>query len=305
MIEAIRNGAKKLFPTARVIAGDFNPNALARFVADEFWAMPATNEGELGGLLEGCHRRGVQVVVPTRDSELTFWREHATEFAAVGIHLIASSLDAIRLCLDKLAFAKHGISRGFRFIPASERIDNVNGPRYVVKERFGAGSRQIGLNLSKGEAISHARALQSPIFQPFIEGTEISIDTWADRYHRVKGVVLRRRDMVVDGESQVTTTFRNAEIEKEALKILNSIGLTGPAVMQAIIDPGGHLQVLECNARFGGASTAGIAAGLDPFYWSLLEISGHDVTQYPFNQTRAEIRQIRVSADIYRNGPYF
>jgi carbamoyl-phosphate synthase large subunit len=63
------------------------------------------------------------------------------------------------------------------------------------------------------------------------------------------------------------------------------------------------LQIIECNTRFGGASTASIAAGLDSFYWSLLESSGADVSQAPFLRIPGEVRQVRAPTDTYVYGP--
>jgi len=70
-----------------------------------------------------------------------------------------------------------------------------------------------------------------------------------------------------------------------------------------LIDKGLH--VIECNTRFGGASTASIAAGLDSFYWGLLESSGVDMSDYPFLRTSGEVRQVRVPSDIYLHGSTF
>jgi carbamoyl-phosphate synthase large subunit len=67
-------------------------------------------------------------------------------------------------------------------------------------------------------------------------------------------LVLRSRDQVVGGESQVTTTFRDTQIEVTAEKILQILKLKGPVVLQVLIDMKGDLHIIECNTRFGGAS---------------------------------------------------
>src|SRR5690606_32031824 len=117
-----------------------------------------------------------------------------------------------------------------------------------------------------------------------------------DEAHKVKGLVLRRRDHVVGGESQITTTFRDAGIENVMRDVLSALRLRGPAVLQALVDAEGGVHVIECNTRFGGASTASIAAGLDIFYWSLLEARGDDLSLYPFERVAGEVKQIRLPA---------
>ena len=140
-----------------------------------------------------------------------------------------------------------------------------------------------------------------PLFQPFVEGPEISIDGWLDGRGRAVGVVLRFRDRVIGGESQVTTTFRDTELEAEASAVLERLDLRGPVVMQAILTPMG-MRIIEVNPRFGGASTLGIAAGLDMFYWSLTEAFGEAVSPL-FRPAESRLRQVRLPADIVLHDP--
>jgi carbamoyl-phosphate synthase large subunit len=85
--------------------------------------------------------------------------------------------------------------------------------------------------------------------------------------------------------------------------VLNALQLRGPVVLQAIVANGG-LQVIECNPRFGGASTSSIAVGLDSFYWSLIEALG-DSTPLTFKRASGEIRQIRFPVDQLIHGSNF
>ena len=123
-----------------------------------------------------------------------------------------------------------------------------------------------------------------------IDGTEISIDAWLDQNSRVKGLVLRYRVHVVNGESQVTKTFRDKTLEYEFANILNKLSLRGPVVMQAFIDSSRELHIIECNARFGGASSASIAVGLDSFRWSLLEAAGMLDDSHLFVRSLSEVK---------------
>jgi len=299
LIRAVQAAAQKLDPSSRVIAGDLDAEALSRHVADAFWQMPRTTEEALHVLLAGCRERNIRLIIPTRDGELPFWAQYRQFFAENGIEVIVSPLESVETCLDKLAFARFGEAKGLPFIPAALHPDELPAARYVVKERFGAGARSIGLGLARDVALAHGESLSAPIYQPLVEGYEISVDAWMDKAHEVKGLVLRRRDRVVDGESQVTTTFRDAGIENVMRDVLSALRLRGPAVLQALIDAEGGVHIIECNTRFGGASTASIAAGLDIFYWSLLEAAGDDLSLYPFERVAGEVKQVRLPADIH------
>lgn len=300
LLRALKEAALHINPCAKVVAGDMDPMAVARFEADGFWQMPRINDDALNELIDGCRSRSISVVLPTRDGELDFWARHREAFAHAGIAVIVSSPDSIARCRDKLEFARFGSAAGLPMIPAAETPQPFSDETLVVKERFGAGSRGLGLDLAREAAIEHARGLDEPVFQPFVHGPEISIDGWVDRHGKVAGVVLRRRDRVVSGESQVTTTFRDAKLEAQAVRVLTALQLRGPVVLQAIVTDSG-LQVIECNPRFGGASTASIAAGLDSLRWSLMEALG-DSTPPAFKRSPGEIQQVRIPVDRVIHG---
>lgn len=298
---AVQRAAQKINPFATVIAGDMSDNSLSKYICDNFWHMPPTNDQFLSSIVNGCKKRGISAIIPTRDGELIFWATHKVLLEKEGIAVLVAPRDAIALCMDKLAFAVFGRQHGHPCIEAAEKIADLpeSYERFVVKERFGAGSRALGLNLSQEEAKNHARGLSCPIFQPYIVGQEFSADAWLDSNARLKGIILRNRDLVVSGESQVTTTFRNSAFELILKKFLEQIGITGHAVLQAIATEQGELHIIECNARFGGASTTALAAGLDSFYWSLLEIYGADMADYNFCRIAGEVKQIRIPSDIH------
>lgn len=301
LVRAMQEAVRRIYPDARVIAGDLDPEAPARYVADGFWQMPRITDAELPALIKGCHERGIAVVLPTRDGELLFWARHSTTLSEAGISVVVSNPKAVERCLDKLAFAHFGREIELPVINTAMTPEAVGVGPYVVKERYGAGSRAIGLDLSVDAARNHAKMLEAPIYQPFMPGPEISIDGWIDRSGAVVGVLLRRRDRVIAGESQITTTFRSETLECEAVRALETLDLRGPVVMQAIVI-NDTMHIIECNPRFGGASTTAIAAGLDVLYWSLIEAFGHGLPPV-FNRIAGEVRQIRLPADLVLHDP--
>lgn len=303
LLRALQVAARRLDPNARVIAGDIDPGVPAQFVADGFWQMPRLDTVFPGDIARECHARGIRTILPTRDDELTFWSSTKTTLAEAGIAVIVSDLEAVLCCLDKYAFAEWGVQRNLPVIPAATDAGELGDGPFVAKERFGAGTEQIGLNLSFDTARIHATTLSDPIYQRFVDGPEISIDAWMTQVGAVHGLVLRRRDRIVSGESQVTTTFRDNVLEAQAVKVLSALGLSGPAVMQAIVVDAG-LAVIEVNPRFGGASTASLSVGLDMLYWSLLERIDPNCPMPSFARRMGDVRQVRVPGDIVTFDPH-
>ncbi|MET4073485.1 GNAT family N-acetyltransferase [Hymenobacter sp. UYCo722] len=303
LLRAVQAAARRLHYATRVVGADLNPLALARPLADDFWPMPALRDEALPELLASLKQRGIAYLIPTRDGELAFWSRHRATLAEAGVAVLVSPPEAVHRCLDKLEFAAFGQLHGLPVIATARDIDTLTERQlhpptaFVVKERHGAGSLSLGLNLTAAAALAHARTLQEPVFQPFIHGREISVDGYVDRTGRVHGLMARTRDVVMHGESQVTTTLPDAALLARLLPLVEKLGLYGPFVLQALLTDEDGLHLIECNCRFGGASTLGIAAGVDSFYWFLQEAGGADLQAFPFVPASGMMRQVRTATD--------
>ena len=300
LIRALQQAGRNLDGEIKVIAGDISKNVVSRFVADSFWEMPSLKESNAEEIIGYCHKAMIKLIIPTRDGELEYWAKNKNQFADNGISVLISSLETVRICLDKLAFYEFSIEHGFKAIPSTCNGEFLSDESlYVVKERYGAGSKSIGIGLTYEEALKHSSVLEEPMFQPLVVGREISADVWIiPSYY--ESVVLRYRTLVVDGESQITQIFREAAIEELLLNFARKLKIIGVAVIQAILDDFGDLHIIECNPRIGGASTASNAAGSRAFtkmiqYYLLGENNG------PMGKTQRiqELVQIRTAIDEY------
>ncbi|MEM9325431.1 MAG: NAD-dependent epimerase/dehydratase family protein [Bacteroidota bacterium] len=296
LISAVRMAVSKVSDGARVIGGDINEHCVGRNFVDAFWHMPRLSELSVETLVQYCKKADVGLIIPTRDGELQYFAEHKEVLNAQGIHVMVSDQSSIIACFDKLTF---GQIPGIDAIPAYDRVEDINDSKIVVKERYGAGSISIGLDLSREEAVSHAKRLQNPIYQPYVSGQEVSVDAYIDRTGQIKGVVMRRRELVVDGESQVTTTFSDKALESRFREILSELKLYGHVILQAMISSTNGVKVIECNPRFGGASTLSVHMGLDSFYWAYLESMHESLEPYQFLRGRKEVTQVRHAQDTY------
>ena len=299
LLKAVKKACNKYGTNVKLIGGDVNKNAIGKHFVDEFWEMPTLKELNVDTLISFCKKNHIKLIIPTRDGELLFWSRIKTELKSNGIAVMVSDSEAIEICLDKLNFYETLNKLNLPAIPATKNIDLLKDTeRFVVKEQFGAGSLSIGLNLTKGQAIEHAKKLQAPIFQPYIPGKEVSVDVYIDGKGKTKGVIVRSRDEVVNGESQVTTTVNNPDLEKLSISLAEKIKLSGHIVLQIMIDSENKNHIIECNSRFGGASTLSVHCGLDSFYWALLEAFGNDISEYPFLKPSKQKSQIRFPEDI-------
>jgi carbamoyl-phosphate synthase large subunit len=297
LIEAVRTAANKLGQFQEIYGCDSRASCVGQYGVDQFWHCPRLEEMTVDTILEYCQKNHITAIIPTRDADLAFYAHHLSSFRQQGIDPMVSEEKTILSCLDKKVFADLLFKHHFPMIPTYLSLEEFEAPFYVVKERKGAGSQRLGLHLTRQEALEQSHKLKNPLFQPFIEGQEWSVDLYRSFKGQIKGCVARQRNEVVHGESQVTTTVHYPALEHLCQEMADQLKIQGHAVFQVIEDKTGHFQVIECNPRFGGASTASLAVGLDSFVWFFAECLGLSLHQYPFIRFKGEIRQVRYMID--------
>ena len=298
LVREVRKALEKFAPGSQIVAGDSDGGCIGRYFSDTFWEMPPLENLRVEVLIKYCRDHQLSAIIPTRDGELVFFAELKALMKAGGISILVPSADGVRTCLDKLLFYE-----AFKDHPKVAAIHTAAEPddrrsmRWVVKERFGAGSRRIRLDLTTEEAKSAGSQMNCPVFQPYIEGWEYSVDMYIDESGQTVGSVARSRDRVVDGESRVTTTSIQPGVETVCSTAAGVLQLTGHLIFQVIVDGDGCIHLVECNPRFGGASSLSIAAGLDSFYWFFLESADECLPPNAFERQSHRLRQVRYPED--------
>ena len=285
-------------PQWRLIVGDTNRMAPTVLLAQETWIMPRFDEHAPESLLGELQARNIRGILPTRDGELAAFARAARMFNDNGIAVMVGGVAAVEQCQDKLAFQIACERSAINAIPTFVSVEEIPEQfrELVVKERVGAGSRGLALGVSRAEASVAAEGMHSPIFQPYIVGTEISVDVYSSATAGFMGAVARSRDVIVHGEAQVTTVLPHSAATTIAQRVVEAVGLVGHAVVQ-LIDDGEKMHVIECNPRVGGASTLSLLVGLPSLSWFLAEASGVDPRSIPFVAPVQPHRLVRAPKD--------
>lgn len=305
LINAVRKAMHQMGWKGYIHGADSASECVGKYDVDCFWHCPPLEVTSPLEVLRYCRENHIVAIIPTRDADLEFYAKHCTAFQQEGVDMMVSPYEAVETCLDKKAFSDVLLASHYPAISVACSLAEVQFPSYVVKERRGAGSRNVGLNLNREKALEHSLRLKDPIFQPYIEGAEWSVDLYRSKSGKVLGCVARERNLIVDGESQITTTRRNLDLENLCERMAGTLNLYGHAVFQILESKSGAFHVIECNPRFGGASTASLAVGLNSFVWFFIECSHGDLEKYPFQRATEEIRQVRVPCDrIIRYGDH-
>jgi carbamoyl-phosphate synthase large subunit len=303
LYEGVLESAKRYHEQAKLIGADCDPNCPAASKVEAFSPIRALGDMDEGLLLEYCKKLELTHIIPTRDGELDFWASNQAVLAKHGVKVMVSDEDAIRLCQDKLLFAKLMGKSSIPAIPTSETITELAGKRFVVKERTGSASQSIGMNLTVQEAVLHAEKLESPIFQPMISGSEFSAETWIDSTGNCHGMVLRWRTKVIDGEAHQSEIFENREwVERMRGTFEDINGLSGHVLGQVLVDGERNLHLVEINPRLGGASPLALTAGLSSIEWFLLqsENRGNEIPKFPSISKDLKLKKENGRVQIFR-----
>ena len=296
----VRNALSRIDKNAKLFGADADSNCIGRYFCDFFWLMPTLDQLTLSELLDFCRSHEISAIIPTRDGELLGFAQWSKDLEEAGISIMVSAPDVIATCLDKLSFFQTLKDvPDLNLCPTATDINQLPEriAEIVVKERFGSASEKIAINVTRQQALDLADNLDHPIFQPFIEGQEYSIDLYRTRQGLITGVVIRSRDLIIEGESQITTTAENNKIEQMCSRAADIMNLQGHVVFQGIVDINSNFYIIECNPRFGGASTLSIAAGLDSFSWFLRESQGQQITKEDFVK-KGPLKLIRYPQDL-------
>jgi len=273
--------------------GDVDAGCVGRYFVDRFWEMPPLAEpGAAQEVLRFCSQEEIGLVIPTRDGELSFFAALRDE---LPVYVPIGTPDAVATCLDKLRFHDHCRAHGIPTLTTTRTLDELDGDRFVVKARQGAGGRELGLNLDRRAAAAHAQRLEEPIFQPLAHGVEHSVDVYVNRDGQVVEAAPRTRLCVYEGESSVTETVEHPQLAAAAVALAESLPLRGHLVIQGFAN-GTEVALIECNARVGGASTLGFQAGVDTPRWAIEEALGGTVAPRP-GAYRRGLRLVRYPAD--------
>ena len=237
---------------------------------ENYLIIPSLKKNNKQKVLKILKKFKIKLVIPTSDLELVFWSSNKNFFKKNKIEILVSNKSSIINCQDKYKFAKYCIDRKIPAIKILNYLKNKEKFNCVIKERFAQHKKKALINVPFNKVNILKLKFKNPIIQKYIKGKEISADIWIDDIKKENNkIVLRERSEVIDGESKVTTIIHEQKIEKEILNYANKLNLKYHILIQAIIDNRKKIHIIECNPRFGGASTASIKAGLPSIYNSI------------------------------------
>ena len=173
-----------------------------------------------------------------------------------------SAPEMIRICRDKNNTSQFFVDTGLHApMPVNNWKDYNSGYPAFIKPKDGSSSINAYKVDNKEELEVYASQVEDYIVQPFVSGTEYTIDIFCDWDGNPISIVPRERMQVRAGEVLKTRIYMHEQIINEAKALCKAFKPCGPMTVQLIRDKSGIDWYIEINPRFGGGAPLSMKAG--------------------------------------------
>ncbi len=280
LTRAFQWAGEKLGLDLEVHGADATSLSPAMQLLDHRHIVPTIASGQyLDALLEIVRKKGINLLIPTIDSELAILAEGRDRLEEAGCRAMVSSPAVIETCQDKLAT--------FRFLKDAQIDTPQTWPwavvaeqkrhefPYYLKPRRGSAGKGNHLINDLDELRVLGRRVPDGILQEFVRGDEYTLDVYAGLDGVARCAVPRKRLEVRTGEVSKGLVVKDAEIMAIGSQVVNALReCRGVITVQCMVTPQRRIRVIEMNARFGGGAPLAIHAGADFPKWVLQEHLG-------------------------------
>ena len=281
LLQEFRRAAVDLDTQLTIHAADYSKLAPALKVADKTVDVPKVDSPDyVPHLIDYCRRHDIHGLIPLIDPELLPLAQAKERFARIGTRLIVSWPEVVGICMDKGLTGEFLLKHGFKtpHILTPEELQSPEFPLFV-KPRCGSASIEAH-KVPDHKALSYyIHNLSDIIVQEFIEGTEYTVDVFADFDGRPRCAVPRERMAVLAGEVSKGRVVKNPRIMEESCRLVEALGgCEGLITVQCFLTPRDEIVFTEINPRFGGGVPLSIRAGADSPRWLLELLMGRQPT---------------------------
>jgi carbamoyl-phosphate synthase large subunit len=249
----------------RVAAVDADPMAAGLRLGDEAAVVPTAGTPRfIDAVASMAKRSGLWALISTVSEEIVQLAKGVDELLASGVQAWVPPVDAVRTCIDKWQLAQVALKAGTPSPATALGIPDGVAPPWIVKPRFGRGSRDVYAVDRRDELRWALARVPDAIVQTRLDGDEFTVDVLIDRDGSLAGAVPRWRLQTRGGISICGRTFRDDALLEHVQALIGAIGLQGPANVQGFRRAAdGAWFLVEVNPRFSGALPLSLAAGAD------------------------------------------
>lgn len=264
LMQAFRQAANHLNINLKLFGADMVGNAPALIFCDVTRKVCGMRDADyIPQLLRICKEEHIDLLIPTIDTDLLVLSQNAEKFKAINTKVLISKPDKIAICRDKNYTADFFESCGLKAPRAvnNYQLYNDSYPCFI-KPKDGSSSVNAFKVENESELRFYAEQIGDYIVQPFIEGTEYTVDIFCDYEGKPISITPRIRVAVRAGEVLKTEIAMDKKIIEECRRLITGFQPCGPMTVQLIRQKiTGDDYYIEINPRFGGGAPLSMKAG--------------------------------------------
>lgn len=264
LMQAFKNAAKNLKENLEIYGADITDSAPALYFCDHKVVVPKIkDENYIPTLIKVCKEEKIDALIPTIDTDLLLLSQHKNDFENTKV--IISDEDKVAICRNKKNTADYFNSVGLNSPHPVDDYKNYNdGFPAFIKPKDGSSSIFAYKVENEQELIAYAHQVPNYIVQPFINGTEYTVDIFCDFEGNPIYITPRIRLAVRSGEVLKTEIRQDDSIINEIKELVKDYKPCGQITVQLIKDSKTNKNYyIEINPRFGGGAPLSIKAGAD------------------------------------------
>ncbi len=280
LIQAFRNAALVLHKELKIGGADMAGTAPALAYCDFTRKVPAMKDPDyIGELLRICREDGIDLLIPTIDTDLLVLSENKERFEAAGTRVMISAPEMVRVCRDKNNTSQFFVDCGLHApMPVHDWKDYKGGWPAFIKPKDGSSSINAFKAENEEELKLYAAQIGDYVIQPFVEGTEYTIDILCDWDGEPLSIVPRERIQVRAGEVYKTRIELDRTMIDETRALCAKFRPCGAVTVQLIREKNtGTDWFIEINPRYGGGAPLSMKAGARTAEMILQLLDGEEV----------------------------
>lgn len=266
LLQAFRQASLRLGVNLKMYSADMAGDAPGAAFCDYTRKICAMRDKDyIPQLLEICRKDKIDLLIPTIDTDLIVLSENKERFETIGTRVLISNPDKIALCRDKNNTYDFFKSCGLSAPKPTNDYRKYTGPYpCFIKPKDGSSSINAFKVEQERELVTYADKIGDYIIQPFIDGTEYTIDIFCDFEGNPVYIVPRERIAVRSGEVLKTRIELDERMIEEARQLIQNFHPCGPITVQLIRQKKtGDDYYIEINPRYGGGAPLSMKAGAD------------------------------------------
>lgn len=284
LMQMFRVASEETGIAIELYGADMVPTAPALSLCDHIVLVPRISDpAYIPTLLEICEREQIDALIPTIDTDLLLLSTKTEAFEAIGTRAVISRTEKIALCRDKRFTADYFNSVGLNSPhPVEDIRDYDAGYPAFLKPKDGSSSVGAHKIENEEELIAYSKEVADYIVQPFVGGTEYTVDIFCDFAGNPIYITPRIRQAVRAGEVLKTKICQDEQIISEMKQLIADFKPCGAITVQLIRDDKTGVDwYIEINPRFGGGAPLSMKAGANAACAMLRLLAGEMVSYQP------------------------